>query len=121
MSLSARVIGGGFSAGQVRALAGGVAATVSAAGTTQGTATALTASKNLISTVASGAGVKLPLAEIGDDILIYNGGANALKVYPPTSGRINSSDANEAVTLATETTLILWRLSSTRWVGMLSA
>lgn len=121
MPIAARVMGGGFSAGQARALAGGVAATVSAAGTTQGTATALVASKNLVSTVAASSGVRLPLVEIGDDVLIYNGGANALTVYPPTSGRINVASANTGISLATETAILITRMSSTRWVAILSA
>ena len=121
MPLSARLVGAGFSAGQAKGFAGGVAGTVSAAGTTQGTATALTASKNLVTTVAASSGVSVPLAEIGDDILIYNDGANTLTVYPPTSGKINNAATNGGVSLATETCIVLTRMSSTQWVGILSA
>lgn len=121
MALSAKVMGGGFSAGQVRALCGGVASSVSAAGTTQGTATALTNSVNYISTVGASSGVQIPNADIGDDIEIYNAGANALTIYPPTSGTINQVAANGGVSLGTNSMMRLRKVTATKWVAMLSA
>jgi len=121
MALSARVMGGGFSAGQAKALAGGVAGSVSAAGTTQGTATVLTASINYITTAAASSGVILPNAEVGDSVDIYNGGANTLTIYPPTSGKINSASTNAGVSLATNTMMRLTKLTATQWGGILSA
>src|SRR5690242_538270 len=62
----------------------GLWALVSAAGATQGNATALTAFKNLITvaTTASTHGVKLPAAVTGLEILIGNNGTFGVKVYP---------------------------------------
>jgi len=121
MALANRVVGGGFSAGQARALAGGVNAAVSAAGTGQSDATLLKASVSFVSTVAASSGVILPLAEDGDSVTIYNGGANTLTVYPPTGARINNASANSGVSLSVNGCLQLTRVSSTRWIGILSA
>lgn len=121
MALANKVMGGGFSAGQAKALCGGVAGSVSAAGTTQGTATALTASVNYITTAAASSGVILPNCEIGDSVKVYNGGANTLTIYPPTSGKINSASTNAGISLATNTMIELTKLTATQWGGILSA
>ena len=74
-----------------------VAGAVSAAGSTQGTATALTNDFNVVSTVSSGAnGVSLPTAVAGYRITILNTSANILNVYPLGNGIINSQAANVA-------------------------
>lgn len=77
-----------------------IASAVSAAGTVQGDATALTKYFNNVSTVGSGAGVRLPSATKGKVIFVVNTGANALKVYPATGHTINAEAANAAITLA---------------------
>jgi hypothetical protein len=76
-----------------------VAPTVSAAGSTQSTATVLTKEINVVSTVASGAnGVQLPAASPGMAIYITNTTANALSVYPASGAAIGSLSANAAFT-----------------------
>jgi hypothetical protein len=57
---------------------------LSATGTTQGTALALTTDLNYFSTVAAtlNTGAKLPAAAAGRDVLVMNGGANPLNIYP---------------------------------------
>ena len=72
---------------------------ISAAGTTQGTATALTASVNHITTCASGAGVVLPTPSAGTICTIINSGANALLVYPPSTGAIDNAGTNNAISV----------------------
>src|SRR5690348_13343620 len=77
---------------------------ISAAGTTQGTATALVACVNLVSTVAAGAGVQLYNGQTNDSQVVYNDQAiNNLLVYPPTSGQINQLSANTAHSLPPNT------------------
>ena len=99
-----------------------VAASVSAAGTTQGTATELTAADNELTTVAAGSGVVLSadLAS-GDSQTVFNAGANAVKVYPPSGMRINALATNAAMTLATNTGCFFKCVSTTRVFGVLSA
>ncbi len=78
----------------------GYAATgIAAAGTTQATATALTVSRNDVTTVASGAGVLLQAMQTRPQE-VFNSGANALLVYPPSGASIGAGSANAAVTLA---------------------
>lgn len=99
-----------------------VATSISAAGTTQGTATELTAADNELTTVAAGAGVALASAlAAGDSQTVFNAGANAVKVYPPSGMKINSLAANAPMTLATNTGCIFKCVSTTRVFGVLSA
>lgn len=121
MALAQEIMGGGFSSGAADAIQGGVNLTISAAGTTQGTATALKTSNNYISTAAASSGVILPAAMQGDWIVIYNGGANPVNVYPPTGAKINSLSTNGAAILAQNTACIYFCFSSTQWVCDLSA
>ena len=121
MALAARMMGGGVSAFQARAINGDVAPTVSAAGTTQGTAKALKAGINVITTAAASSGVILPACEVADQVEILNLGANAVTVYPDTGARVNAIAANGGFTLATNTAVKVRRFSSTRWAAFLSA
>ena len=73
---------------------------VSAAGTTQGTATALTVDYNVITTAAASSGVVLPTATAGRRIVIVNKGANTLSIYPATGGTIDALSANAAIQIA---------------------
>ena len=89
---------------------------ISAAGTAQGNATALTKEVNVVSTVASGAGVVLPTAVAGMEIKIINTAANSLLVYPASTGIINSLAANAAFTLgATSGMITFTAVSGTQW------
>ncbi|MFA5489881.1 MAG: hypothetical protein WC284_11780 [Candidimonas sp.] len=64
---------------------------------TQGGATALTSQINYVATVAnSGDGVALPTAFGGIEILIINGGTNALQVWPSTGDTIDDESVNAA-------------------------
>ena len=99
-----------------------VGTSISAAGTTQGTATELTAADSEITTVAAGAGVVLSASlAAGDQQSVFNAGANAVKIYPPTGFKINALATNAAMTLATNTGCIFKCVSSTRVFGVLSA
>lgn len=121
MGLARQIMGGGFSAGQAKALAGSVASAVSAAGTTISDATDLTASINVVTTAAAASGVQLPSAEIGDEVEILNLGVGAMIVYPYTSEQINALSANTGFALAPNTAVRLRKFTTTRWIGYLSA
>lgn len=80
---------------------GGYESAVTAAGTTYADAAALTGAINLVTTVASGAGVKLPsFPGIGPIVMVRNTDADTVVVYPPTGGSINGASANAGVNLA---------------------
>ncbi len=95
---------------------------ISAAGTTQGTATELKAADSEITTVSAGAGCVLAsgLAS-GDEQTVFNAGANAVKIYPPSGMKINALAANAPMSLATNTGCLYKCISSTRVFAILSA
>jgi hypothetical protein len=88
---------------------------ISAAGTVQGNATALTKEFNTVSTVNSGTGVVLPTAVAGMAIIITNTSANNLLVYPASTGIINTQAANAAYTHVAGATLQYVAMSATQW------
>ena len=92
-----------------------------AAGTTQGTATALTSTLNGLGTVAAGSGVVLYAGSAGDCQIVYNAGLNPVNVYPPTGAKINQIAANSPHVLPINTACEYWFLSSTQLIGVLSA
>lgn len=103
----------------VKRIAGSsVATALTATGTTQETAYSMTSTLNVFTTVASNTGAVLTS---GPYQIVFNGGANPLKVYPPTGSKINNLPANTFTFLATNTACIFWYVSSTQWVGVLSA
>ena len=92
-----------------------IATGISAAGTTQGTATALTKEINVVSTVASGAGVVLPTAVAGMVLIVNNTNANTLNVYPATGGVVNSGSTNAAYSHPAGASIQYYATSGTQW------
>lgn len=120
--LGHKVFGAGLPGLITQAICQDAATSISAAGSDQAGATALTAADNEVTTVAAGTGVVLPvLASAGDTVSVFNGGANPLKVYPTSGMKINSLPTNQAVTLGANTGCLFKMVSSTRWFGVLSA
>ena len=95
----------------IRSLEAGISAT----GTTQGTATALTKEINIVSAVASGAGVVLPTAVAGMVLIINNTSVNTLAVYPASGGVINSGSTNAAYSHVSGASLQYYATSSSQW------
>jgi hypothetical protein len=75
------------------------AAAVTAAGTTQGTATALTADQNNVATGTANQGVVLPTGVPGMRVLVWNSTGATIKIYPAGTGTIDGGGASAAVTL----------------------
>lgn len=94
-------------------------ATLAAAGSVQGDATAITGlTPFVVSTGGDGAvGSILPAAIAGTQITIYNSAAGGVKVYPASGGTINGGSANAAVTVAAKGLLRLTATSATNWAG----
>jgi hypothetical protein len=113
MALPSRVLGSGISQLSTVSICGDGTAAVTAAGTSAGNATQLTYIYNNVSTVGSGAGVKLPQAEMGATIIVRNGGANPLTVYPySASNSINNAGFG---TINTECSAMFYAVSNTLW------
>jgi hypothetical protein len=93
-----------------------ISGSVSAAGTTQGTATLLTTTINNITTVAASSGVVLPTpVQAGARMLIRNGGANILRVYPNSGAQINSLGTNVALQLEQGALIEFVAFTTTQW------
>ena len=122
MPLAKNMMGAGLSAGKVRNLNGTTFNTsITAAGTTQATATALTADINTIGTATAAQGVILYNGVIGDSQDIYNDTTVAVYVYPPTGGNVNQLAANAGFALAGKTAVTVKKVTATQWIGFLSA
>lgn len=97
MALAIDLMGVGMPSEQATLLGQSVLTAVTAAGTTAGTATALTNSQTAITSAAGANGVILPAtATLTRLFFIRNLAAStaALNVYPPTGGSINALAAN---------------------------
>lgn len=122
MALAKNLMGAGLSSGQVRALNGAsINSAITAAGTTQATATALTADVNIITTATTGQGVSLYNGVIGDSQEVFNNTSADTRVYPPTGGNVNQLSANSGFVLAPYTAVMCKKMTATQWVGYLSA
>jgi hypothetical protein len=97
------------------------ATTVTAAGTTQGTAFAIAADRVVIGTAAAGTGVILPTPVVGQSTTIINNGANAVNVFPATGGQINALGSNAAYSLAAGAGVVLIAQSTTGWSSVSAA
>lgn len=91
----------GLSAVAQTAIAGDLTTGITAAGSTQATATVLTTDINAVSTTAASTGVILPVGEQSKSMTVFNGGASTLSVYPPLGGTINGAAANAAASITT--------------------
>jgi hypothetical protein len=99
-----------------------VATGLTATGTDETDAYECTFAKNAFTTVASGTGAILDSdAAPGDTQMIYNGGANALTVYPPSGAQINALGADNGMLLPIRTACEFYCLTTTLWTGVLSA
>ena len=113
MAIPSRVLGSGVNSLSTVSICGDGNASVSAAGTSAGNATAITFVYNNITTVASGAGVKLPPTEMGELIWITNSGANALTVYPYEA--TSTINATTAATINKGCAAAFFAISNSAW------
>jgi hypothetical protein len=65
-----------------------------AAGVDQSSALGLSNDWNYVATVTAGSGVQILPLKPGNDIEVFNAGANALNVYPPTGSQIDALGIN---------------------------
>ena len=91
---------------------------VSAAGSTQAGATALTVDYNVVTTVAASTGVRLPTATAGRRIVIVNKGASTLTIYPATSAYIDAGLINAGISVASNGSIELMASSTTQWYSL---
>lgn len=115
MALASELVQAKFSPEQAKNL-GGQTSTIAAAGNSQGTATAVTASLTTVTGADGTKGVILPAALPGDTVRIYSSAAtNALIVYPPSGAAINAASANASYSHTAQTEHIYCCFSATQW------
>ena len=96
---------------------------VTAAGTNQGTAAAISATGGSVVLVGSANGTKgviLPaLADIGDGhiYLIQNNAAGTLEVYPASGDKVLPGGDNDGITVAANAMLVVAKADGDQWVG----
>ncbi len=116
------IMGSGAAGQLARSIVGGVTSGLTATGTTQADALLISTTNTQYSTVASGTGAILPsVANQGDTYRVFNNGANALLVYPPTGGAINNGATNAGFSVAANKSAQFVMLTSTLWGAILSA
>jgi len=120
MAFPSRIQGSGQSGLSSTAIAGDVAAGLTATGTNAGTSTQLSAVYNVVTVVtSSAAGVKLPTVEIGALCFVANDdSADSLTVYPQTGSTI---DGAASVAVAAGKRRFFVGTSATTWVSLLGA
>jgi len=94
-------------------------ATIAAAGSTQGDATALTKPVNTVTGADGTKGVLLPAAVAGLVVEVYNSVAtHGLKVYPASGDDINDGSADAAVTIEGKSHAIFRALDAATWAAI---
>lgn len=115
-------VSGALPRASAEAILGTIATGLTAAGTLQTDALALTKATSVLSTVAIGAGAILERGlEIGDEAIVVNLGANACLVYPPVGGAIQTGATNAAFSVGVGKTACFKKVSTTLFVAVLSA
>lgn len=121
MATKNRLMAAGMPATNAGHLGADLSSTIAAAGTTQGTATAVTGSFTIVSTTPANTGVVLKNAGGQPDTVVYNGGANTLKVYPATGEQINNGTATTGSLSVPTTKAAIFVSTEGAWIGVVSA
>ncbi|MCA3704253.1 MAG: hypothetical protein INF12_14620 [Methylobacterium sp.] len=121
MPLATELMGLGLAPAVAQDLGVIVATGLSGAGSTQTDATSIGVNTfNVFSTVAASTGARLPVAGGNGNVVVVNGGANALTVYPATGESINALSANTGLSVAAGRAA-LFLSAGNRWAGLVSA
>lgn len=124
MALIKEMVGTGVQSHRAQAINGSVATALTGAGTTLATGLVLKSAVNVFGTAAAGTGAVLPLAGLSDEVMVNNGGANALLVYPPAAaGTVGAGAAGAGFSVAAGKTAVFKCVSTNGlvWVALLSA
>ena len=97
----------------------GVTTGITANGTTQGAATAITKGFNVVATcTGTNYSVVLPASVAGMRVMIRNNTANTLYVYPASGSAINLLSTNAAYQQSANTTNEFYCISGTQWYSL---
>lgn len=90
---------------------------LTAAGTTRTDALQLAATTNNITTAAAGTGVILPVGSVGMAIVVFNAGANLVKVYASASETIDGTAGSTGVALTNAKRCIYYFTVANTWIS----
>lgn len=122
MAIAQRLLGSGAAAQLAQNIVGDFDQAITATGTSSQTAAYdLFAVNNYVSTTAANTGVQLPVCNPGDEIWVYNAGAQTLSVYGQTGETIINGAANAAFSVATLKGAVFKKLTATAWMAILTA
>lgn len=103
------------------AIVGGVS-TLTAAGTSNTTATLIPGGAAYVSIVsASGKGVRLPVCSPNSEVTVFNGATNAMFVYGQLGEALGAGAADAGFNVTTKKTVIFKKLTATLWSANLTA
>lgn len=111
----------GMSATARTSLGGTVAKAQTSVGTTQATALKIGSDHTQFTTVAASSGAVLPAPNAGEWRSVFNGGANALTVYPNVGGTINGGSVNAGVSVAAGKGALFIPLDGLTWFAIISS
>lgn len=122
MSMLRKLMGLGLPAALASQLAGPGNQGLTAAGTTAADALLIGSHLNAFTTVAASTGAVLSFAfGPGDEIVVYNGGASTLTIYPaPISANntvLATIDGTTSVTIVAGKSISLLMVSTTAWTS----
>ena len=118
MAIPSRVLSAGNAPLSTEVICGDVANTLTATGSVLADALQLSAVINNVTTTAASTGVKLPPAETGAQVVVFNNGASTLTVYALTGSTV---DAGPSASIATGKERIFFGISPTVWLSHLGA
>jgi len=121
MAQSRKIVASGIPGPSALIIVGDGITAQAGAGSTQATATPLQADVNAFSTTASSTGAILPRLNAGDSVIVRNGGANDLLVYPAVGGTINALAANAGYSVTAGNTAVFFAASALILFGMQAA
>lgn len=121
MPIVTRIMAAGLSPFAAANIQGDWTGSITAAGTTATDATVLNSAMNYVSTTSASTGVKLPAVNIGDSVIVINGGLQTLSVYGQTGESFTNGSANAAFSVATLKSCVFYKVTATLWMVNLSA
>lgn len=103
------------------AILGDMGNSLTATGTNQATAYAITTANSVFTTVDAGTGARLPVTGIADRLHVANCGTNTLMVYPPSGGKLNNMTSNVPAAIPPNKTADFVCIDGTNYTALLSA
>jgi len=116
------LIGVGIPPEQARRIGTKVVTGITAAGSAITDAQSLYGRLNIVSTTAASTGVQLPEVDLGVTVIVKNGGASTLAVYPSSATqKLNGGSDGAAFSVATTRTAYFQRIDGTDTIAALFA